>query len=266
MSASDKDKSKSSKNTKADKNNKTSKSNQPTASKIVKLPANDLAVVKLEAVDVVTNQAKSTPELKVQSNSIKSNSVQSNSGTKEVTDTKQAMEAKKITEAKQATEKKAEATKPLETKPINIAEEVNKSISASKKVLDGLDKNADIKAVEQALNMQIINFAVNDNQIPKANKAILDQAAKVLKRMNAKVTIIGHTDADGEADYNKRLSEDRSFAVKKYLMTQGLSSKQMVAEGAGESKPIADNSTEAGKFRNRRIEFKVYKPKAKSED
>ncbi len=205
---------------------------QTTNGKIVKLPENDLAVVRLEAVNDITKHADQ-PSIK-QSTAVDNTSVNGKNNAK-----------------------------------VNVKEEVAKSISASKKALDSLNnptgiKDADIKAVEQALNMQIINFAVNDNKIPKENQAILNQAAKLLKSMDAQIVIIGHTDADGEADYNKRLSEDRSFAVKKYLMKQGLTSKQMKAEGLGESNPIADNNTEAGKFRNRRIEFKIYKNKAKT--
>ncbi len=140
---------------------------------------------------------------------------------------------------------------------LNIEEEVENSISASKKALHNLNGKPDIKVIEDALNTQIFNFAINDNQIPKANKPILNKASELLKKTNARIKITGHTDSDGDADYNKRLSEDRSFAVKKYLMIQGLPSSKIIAEGVGESKPIDSNDTDIGKFHNRRIEFEI---------
>ncbi len=147
-----------------------------------------------------------------------------------------------------------EKTKPAE---INVEEEVENSINASKKALNNLNGKPDVKVIEDALNTQIFNFAVNDNQIPKANKPILNKASELLKQTNARIRITGHTDSDGDEKYNKRLSEDRSFAVKKYLMIQGLPSASIIAEGVGESKPIDSNDTEVGKFHNRRIEFKI---------
>ncbi|MBS9779016.1 MAG: OmpA family protein [Moraxellaceae bacterium] len=144
--------------------------------------------------------------------------------------------------------------KPTE---LNIDEEVENSITASKKALHNLNGKPNVKAIEDALNTQIFNFAVNDNQIPKENKPILNKASELLKKTNTKIKIIGHTDSDGDEQYNKRLSEDRSYAVKKYLMIQGLPSSSIKAEGAGESKPIDSNDTEIGKFHNRRIEFEI---------
>ncbi len=140
---------------------------------------------------------------------------------------------------------------------LNVEEEVENSITASKKALQTLNGKPDVKVIEDALNTQIFNFEVNDNQIPKANKPILNKASELLRKTNARIKITGHTDSDGDEKYNKRLSEDRSFAVKKYLMIQGLPSASIIAEGAGESKPIDSNDTEIGKFHNRRIEFEI---------
>ncbi len=153
----------------------------------------------------------------------------------------------------------------IKSSELNIDEEVKNSITASKKALHNLNGKPDIKAIEDALNTQIFNFAVNDNQIPKENKPILNKASELLKKTNVKIKIVGHTDSDGDEKYNKRLSEDRSYAVKKYLMIQGLPSSTITAEGAGESKPIDDNDTELGKFHNRRIEFEIQKIEAQAE-
>ena len=70
--------------------------------------------------------------------------------------------------------------------------------------------------------------------------------------------IIGHTDKQASNDYNMQLSRERAESVKEYLVSQGIAADKLVTKGMGETDPIADNSTEQGRFRNRRIEFVVY--------
>jgi outer membrane protein OmpA-like peptidoglycan-associated protein len=67
----------------------------------------------------------------------------------------------------------------------------------------------------------------------------------------------GHADSDGSASYNKKLSERRAKAVLKYLMGKGISDQRLKYNAYGEKYPMSDNSTEAGKQRNRRAEIKV---------
>ncbi len=140
---------------------------------------------------------------------------------------------------------------------IDIQATVDNSNKASKQAIDRLNVYTNLQTVIDALNMQIINFKVNDSNIPAENKAILNKAASILKDRDVRIRITGHTDSDGNDDYNKRLSEDRSYRVKKYLMSQGVPSWKIKADGEGEDKPIATNSTDEGKFRNRRIEFSL---------
>jgi outer membrane protein OmpA-like peptidoglycan-associated protein len=64
----------------------------------------------------------------------------------------------------------------------------------------------------------------------------------------------GHTDSVGSAGYNARLSEDRSRAVKAYLISRGVSEEHLVARGHGEEHPAASNATAEGRQRNRRVE------------
>jgi len=72
-----------------------------------------------------------------------------------------------------------------------------------------------------------------------------------------KLEINGHTDNKGDAVKNKELSQKRADAVKKYITTKGISENRMTANGFGDTQPIADNKTEEGKAKNRRVEFKV---------
>ena len=106
--------------------------------------------------------------------------------------------------------------------------------------------------------MQIINFATASSEIPDVNKSILDQAAALLKRAsNVHLKVVGHTDASGDAAKNKTLSQDRAQAIVNYLTAQGVDPAQLQAVGVGAEQPRADNETEEGRFKNRRIEFEV---------
>ena len=73
-----------------------------------------------------------------------------------------------------------------------------------------------------------------------------------------KIEIYGHTDNVGDVNSNMALSTDRAFTVRDILVEKGIDEKRLVAfKGFGSSKPIADNSTEDGRSKNRRTEFVV---------
>ena len=72
-----------------------------------------------------------------------------------------------------------------------------------------------------------------------------------------KIEIAGHTDSDGAEDQNLILSQKIAEAVKNYLVSKGINANRMIAKGYGESKPIAENETAAGKALNRRTEILV---------
>lgn len=74
---------------------------------------------------------------------------------------------------------------------------------------------------------------------------------------SVKVEIGGHTDNQGAADYNKQLSLKRAESVATYLSANGVDAKRIKMKGFGADKPIADNTTESGRQKNRRIEFKI---------
>ena len=69
--------------------------------------------------------------------------------------------------------------------------------------------------------------------------------------------MVGHTDSDGDAKANTRLSKRRAVAVRKYLIRNGIEKDRLSAVGVGEDKPIASNDTEEGKDKNRRVEFVI---------
>jgi len=104
-----------------------------------------------------------------------------------------------------------------------------------------------------------INFDVNKADIKPMYYDQLDSIAAVMNANPAVyVTIEGHTDSDGDDNSNQVLSEKRANSVKAYLINQGeVDAGRLIAVGKGESQPVADNATPAGKALNRRIEFRV---------
>ncbi len=86
----------------------------------------------------------------------------------------------------------------------------------------------------------------------------LDKLVRIMeKHPDMKIQINGHTDNRGEERYNIYLSRKRAKAVMAYLIAQGISPNRLSYKAFGESRPVADNSTEAGRRRNRRVEFLV---------
>ena len=101
-----------------------------------------------------------------------------------------------------------------------------------------------------------ITFDYNSSQIkPQAFTALNDLAATLSKFDKTRIIIAGHTDSQGSADYNQRLSERRAYSVRNYLIDQGVAAYRMRAIGYGETRPIASNDTEEGRAKNRRVEI-----------
>jgi OmpA-OmpF porin, OOP family len=89
-------------------------------------------------------------------------------------------------------------------------------------------------------------------------KAKLDDLASKVGALNLEVIIaVGHTDSDASDAYNQALSLRRAEAVKAYLTGKGIEASRVYTEGKGESQPVADNKTAAGKAKNRRVEIEV---------
>jgi outer membrane protein OmpA-like peptidoglycan-associated protein len=88
---------------------------------------------------------------------------------------------------------------------------------------------------------------------------LLNDVAEVIKEHPGikKVRIEGHTDSDGTDAYNKKLSDDRAASVRAFLVEAGVAEDRLESVGYGEEKPIADNDTEEGKYKNRRVEFNI---------
>ena len=104
-----------------------------------------------------------------------------------------------------------------------------------------------------------VNFVFDKATIRSADTAELQKAIGFVKKYHGyKVSIEGHTDNIGSEQYNQRLSERRAAAVKEHLLKHGVADgARLKTKGYGKSKPIADNSTEKGRFENRRVEILI---------
>ena len=101
-------------------------------------------------------------------------------------------------------------------------------------------------------------FDFDQSTLKPQGKAALDQLLGQLTGMDLEVIVtVGHTDAVGSDAYNQKLSQRRAEAVKAYLVTQGVETNRVYTEGKGETQPVADNTTAAGRAKNRRVTVEV---------
>lgn len=102
-----------------------------------------------------------------------------------------------------------------------------------------------------------IQFDVDKATIKAESNGLLDEITKVMKDnpQLRQISIEGHTDSDGADAYNTKLSQARAEAVLAYIVAHGVTRDRLSAKGYGEAKPIAGNDDEAGKEKNRRVEF-----------
>lgn len=107
------------------------------------------------------------------------------------------------------------------------------------------------------LNMpENITFAFDSAALNPSFHGVLDNVAATLREYDQTIVeVAGHTDSKGTDAYNQGLSERRANAVGNYLMSRGLNRDRFITVGAGESRPVASNETEAGRAQNRRVEI-----------
>jgi len=101
-----------------------------------------------------------------------------------------------------------------------------------------------------------VNFDFDKSTLRQEDIAIIDRnAADLDKWGNVNIEVAGHTDSRGSDEYNINLSQRRADAVRNYLISKGIAADRLTAKGYGESQPVADNATDEGRFKNRRVEL-----------
>lgn len=113
-------------------------------------------------------------------------------------------------------------------------------------------------AAQSSVRLEGVTFELNSAQLTPEASTTLRRVAEALQgEPNLRAEIAGHTDSSGADEYNQRLSQERANSVLQFLVSQGIDRSRLVARGYGESQPVADNATAAGRERNRRVEFNV---------
>jgi outer membrane protein OmpA-like peptidoglycan-associated protein/tetratricopeptide (TPR) repeat protein len=111
---------------------------------------------------------------------------------------------------------------------------------------------------EAAIVLRNLFFETGKYEIQPASEVELDKVIQLLQdNPTVKIQLEGHTDNIGSEVDNQKLSAARAYAVVNYLVTKGIKGNRLVAKGFGESKPVADNTTDEGRAQNRRTELRV---------
>jgi OmpA-OmpF porin, OOP family len=126
-------------------------------------------------------------------------------------------------------------------------ESMKQEIKASE-MFDAINKNGFIALY--------INFETGKSEIKPESNPIIDQICEMLKQNpDLKISVEGHTDNVGAEKSNQTLSESRAKSVMNALVSKGINVSRIQSKGWGQTKPIADNNTEEGKAKNRRVEI-----------
>lgn len=123
---------------------------------------------------------------------------------------------------------------------------------------------------DQIQILQKVYFTTGKATILEKSHELLSEVGAVVKaKPEFKVRVEGHTDDVGRDKKNLKLSQQRADSVKEFLVAAGIEETRLIAEGKGETTPIADNGTKEGKAQNRRVEFHIIRevaPKSAAEE
>ncbi|WP_460920869.1 OmpA family protein [Pontibacter brevis] len=123
-------------------------------------------------------------------------------------------------------------------------------------------ENAEVERVGEGIKVTFnsgILFQTNSAQLQPAAKTEIAQLAETLKKYpDTNILIEGHTDNTGSREINQPLSERRAQAVADYAASMGVDRSRMTTQGYAFDQPVADNSTEAGRQQNRRVEIAIF--------
>jgi outer membrane protein OmpA-like peptidoglycan-associated protein len=111
--------------------------------------------------------------------------------------------------------------------------------------------------LDDYMTKERISFKTGKSDISESSLHVVGMLAMIVRTCDAVLEIAGHTDDRGDAAINLKLSQRRADAVARQLVRHGVDPDQLQAVGYGETQPLADNRSDAGRKSNRRIEFRV---------
>ncbi|MEL7004102.1 MAG: PorP/SprF family type IX secretion system membrane protein, partial [Bacteroidota bacterium] len=148
-----------------------------------------------------------------------------------------------------------EVTSPI---PVVKEEESKPDEDKVKEAAEEIDEDSTLTPEEKEVLEKTVQFDFNTGNLDEESRVFLDRVANILiRRKGLNVELIGHSCDLGPEHINANLSIERAESVKKYLIDKGISENRFTVKGLGESEPMKDNGTEAGRQDNRRVEFKV---------
>jgi outer membrane protein OmpA-like peptidoglycan-associated protein len=186
------------------------------------------------------------------------------------------MHATTATQSKMTSEELARVNQELASKDHALVAqgavlqgEVKRRQDAEKRAAQAAADIAKFASVKQETRGMVITlsgsvlFTSGKSDLLPSAQVKLNDIAKALTEQDPESTMVveGHTDAQGAAEFNQKLSRERAQSVRDYLVSRGVAADRITAEGFGPSRTVGDNATAEGRANNRRVEI-VVKPKA----
>jgi len=139
-----------------------------------------------------------------------------------------------------------------------IGNKMDKQAREIQTALPGVQVERVGEGIRLVLGENAVRFDTNKSTLTSTAKANLDKLVPVFNQYpDTNIQIYGYTDSTGSAEYNLKLSEQRSASVKAYLGTKGIGAARFTTTGLGIADPIATNETPEGRSQNRRVEFAI---------
>lgn len=132
--------------------------------------------------------------------------------------------------------------------------------AAQAQTLAALEKAGEVKQEQRGTVLTLsgsVIFASGQSKLLPAAQSKLSEVASALSNgdQKSKIVVEGHTDSAGSTESNRELSLERAAAVRDALVSNGVSAERITVEGFGETRPVADNTSQAGRANNRRVEI-----------